>query len=674
MKINYLQISNIKTFGYYENIADAPKLSFDSSLNLLVGENGSGKSTALEIINFIFKRVIFLKVSFNSDLYNNSTRYSKSDIRQAINCDDNPTNLQNFSLPRNREHKDKDQKILIEIALDEIDNQNIDLLDKNRDKIKVLAEKFCRIDLSKWEKRESISIFSIEINITGANQEFSIKVNGQEWSSVADIFYLRFYNVFDELIRIQNLQSDEISINRLHNTYSMLGGYRNYSGFSKGISLAQNADELKRQIKDQDYNKSISLNETNEPSIFNFVRITLGQKHKYYTINEKWTSSEAVNLVREDELLKKINKKLLLVGLRLDINLVSEDTWSYSFAFYDISTKEVIEDINFLSAGQKAIIHLIFESYGRGDLMGGLVIIDEPEIHLHYQLQKEYLEIIYDLNKNQKCQYIIVTHSEALISSDTISSVRRLGLDSNRNTKIYFPEFTNESKLLIKILDNTRSAHALFARKIILVEGDSDRYFFQAVLNYLYPNQVKEIVVLDMGGKDSFLKWKKFFLGYGLQVFFIGDFDNVYDEPFCLVKDHLKIENKIILENIEKTDIDQILSQASTVEEFKKNLILDDVASLKSAINFYKNLVKVRKRDKRQNILETYSDISIEIEELYKKNVFILKMGDTEDYICSESKKLEIIIKFCDNQLCEFLDQDDEFSLEIKNIFKKIIG
>jgi hypothetical protein len=148
----------------------------------------------------------------------------------------------------------------------------------------------------------------------------------------------------------------------------------------------------------------------------------------------------------------------------------------------------------------------------------------------------------------------------------------------------------------------------------------------------------------------------------------------VYDEPFCLVKDHLKIENKIILENIEKTDIDQILSQASTVEEFKKNLILDDVASLKSAINFYKNLVKVRKRDKRQNILETYSDISIEIEELYKKNVFILKMGDTEDYICSESKKLEIIIKFCDNQLCEFLDQDDEFSLEIKNIFKKIIG
>ena len=73
MKINKLQLSNILSFPYVENIEDAVKISFDPALNIIISGNGSGKSTVLEVINFIFKRVMFKPYEFNQDLFNNTS-------------------------------------------------------------------------------------------------------------------------------------------------------------------------------------------------------------------------------------------------------------------------------------------------------------------------------------------------------------------------------------------------------------------------------------------------------------------------------------------------------------------------------------------------------------------------------------------------------------------------
>jgi predicted ATP-dependent endonuclease of OLD family len=91
---------------------------------------------------------------------------------------------------------------------------------------------------------------------------------------------------------------------------------------------------------------------------------------------------------------------------------------------------------------------LVFEAYGRGDLKGGLVIIDEPEIHLHYQFQSEYLRVIEKLNQEQGCQYILVTHSESLINSETINNVVRLSLDDSGYTLINQPQITTAQKMV----------------------------------------------------------------------------------------------------------------------------------------------------------------------------------------------------------------------------------
>jgi len=69
MKINSLQISNVLSFKYFESVDDAPKIIFENGLNIVIGENGSGKSTCLEVINFIFKRVMYKQYIVNQDVY-----------------------------------------------------------------------------------------------------------------------------------------------------------------------------------------------------------------------------------------------------------------------------------------------------------------------------------------------------------------------------------------------------------------------------------------------------------------------------------------------------------------------------------------------------------------------------------------------------------------------------
>ena len=59
MKLKSLRISNVLSFKYEPDISHSEVLNFEDELNIIIGENGSGKSTALEVINFIFKRVLY---------------------------------------------------------------------------------------------------------------------------------------------------------------------------------------------------------------------------------------------------------------------------------------------------------------------------------------------------------------------------------------------------------------------------------------------------------------------------------------------------------------------------------------------------------------------------------------------------------------------------------------
>lgn len=614
MIIQYLQISNILSFKYYERIEDAEKITFEEGLNIIIGENGAGKSTALEIINFIFKRILFKQYFVNQDLYSNRDNVNSDQRRQILNFT-NSNEYTGFRLEKNWDTEDKPRTIRITVKLDEIDKKNIEILLTNREDL------FSKVGTySNYGKTTHTSyqeIYTIDI-VSNENQTFSTTL--KDCSEDFGYEYLSNYNFYKETLTLYHLENPGQPISTLYESFTLISGYRNYHSFNRSISLREHHPVQQIQtIKSNDFNRSLNTVDSGEPSIFGLVRLRVAEKH-FELISEKLTELECEDEANKLPFILVINEKLKIINLKCKIKLIDKRTWQYSFEFYDITRGKVITNINSLSAGQKAIIHLIFEAYGRGDLKGGVVIIDEPEIHLHYQFQNEYLQVIKSLNVEQKCQYILVTHSEALINSSTINNVKRFSLNNAGHTEIKAPRLTTDQKTLIKILDNTRSTYAFFAKKVILVEGDTDRYFFKSIIQELYPELDQSIAVLYMGGKGGYEKWKNLFKAFGLTVYFVSDFD-------CLIQRGYPQEKGTPL----KTEID--------IQAFHQK----------------------------------YPEWEQKINDDYSNKVFILRKGTIEHYM-GVSKGLTETIAFCNTRLTTFLSCDSIDSREIKNIFEQIVN
>jgi predicted ATPase len=373
-----------------------------------------------------------------------------------------------------------------------------------------------------------------------------------------------------------------------------------------------------QQIRNQDFTKSLNTSDQSEPSIFGLVRLRVAEAH-FGLISLKLSEAECEEAANKLPFVLEINKRLKVVSLECKIKLTDLRTWQYSFQFVDLRRDKVLTDINSLSAGQKAIIHLVFEAYGRGNLKGGLVIIDEPEIHLHYQFQNEYLQVVRELNREQSCQYILVTHSEALINSSTINQVRRFSLNNDGHTEIKAPILSTDQKMLIKILDNTRATYAFFSKKVLLVEGDTDRYLFKSIIQDKYAEHDQKIAVLDIGGKGNYAEWSNLFEAFGLTVYRLADFD-------------------FTIEKFYPAERGVGLKDPTTVAAFKAR----------------------------------HPDWEAKINAEYFNRTFILKNGDLEQYL-GISKGLNETIAFCNSKLATFLaDDTNSGSVEIRDVMNQI--
>ena len=615
VKIKSLRISNILSFKYYENILDATKIEFDKDLNIIIGQNGSGKSTALEVINFIFRKVIFTQFNINQDSYGKKETLTAGD-RKNILTPTNRNQYNGFRLDPNWNSENASQQVQLEVELDEIDSQNIKSIVNNFTKLKTIISLYSNhtIPISLDFNR----LFTIIITLDRIAKTFTAGITPSDADS--GYLYLVNFHYYKYLIEFYNLENTSDILPQLNESFTIIGGYRNYNSFNPSISLQEStASKQIETIKIQEFQKSLNATESSEPPIFNIVRLRVAERH-YSVFGTEMSADKCLSYANNLEFLTKINEKLQLINLKVQIELTSKQKWGYSFGIYDSKRNKQIFDINVLSAGQKAIVHLVFEAYGRGDIRGGLVIIDEPELHLHYQFQNEYIKVIEALNKDQKCQYILVTHSDSLINSKTIHNVKRFALDIDNYTVVKYPTITSDEVTLVKILDNTKSSYAFFAKKVILVEGESDRYFYKSLLDFLHPNSFsQEIAILDITGKGSLEKWKTFFTSFGLFVSFIGDLDAAFGILYGITSPYRIIEEP-----------------------------------------------------DRRRFCGEHPDLYSKIDGKYAENIYILKKGHLELYLPIHNKGIAEIIKFCHESLEGYIAANSDHYSELKLILDSI--
>lgn len=145
--------------------------------------------------------------------------------------------------------------------------------------------------------------------------------------------------------------------------------------------------------------------------------------------------------------------------------------------------------------GVHELIVLAIDVYSKDN---AIFCIEEPEIHLHARLQKEFLRFLLDETNNR---YVLSTHSHALMGPSTEINIVHVWQESGAS-KGRIVETDSNSLDVLKDL-GVNASDLLQANCVIWVEGPSDRIYLKRWLELMAPDLREGIdyVIMFYGGR-----------------------------------------------------------------------------------------------------------------------------------------------------------------------------
>lgn len=127
-----------------------------------------------------------------------------------------------------------------------------------------------------------------------------------------------------------------------------------------------------------------------------------------------------------------------------------------------------------------------------------IFLIEEPENHLHRSMQMAISRVLFG---TESYKYLFVTTHSPLILSDMDNvNLIRVFNEGKLDTKGIFYSIPDEYKQKKKML-NRGLSEAIFAKKVLLVEGSSEYVLFTKVLSTMYPDyEVNGCFILAVNG------------------------------------------------------------------------------------------------------------------------------------------------------------------------------
>ncbi len=355
--------------------------------------------------------------------------------------------------------------------------------------------------------------------------------------------------------------------------------------------------------------------------------------------------------------IRKINQKLREF-LDLEVSFSAPIRRDPNIRFnFKRNAEEVL--IHRLSSGEKALLHLIFSVHW-SESRNIMLLIDEPELHLHPQFHRSFVAILRAAIQELEWQVIVATHSPGFLCEDFPGSLlcfRRL----DGHSSVHIPQLNSDDKELIRLIDYDNSARILFARKVVLVEGPTDAFFFSHFLRSFAAREgvtltkVDDVSFFATLGKGERSKWELFLNKLDILVFSISDLDAVLEIDSSLAK---PISNRKTQQNINNS----IKGKGSRdgLELYNSALILAKEvrtgnASLASATRVEQlcERIALRKTD-AQAIIDLASQdsnyqrsLKSALDAALSRNHMILNQGELEDYIGYTAKGFDVITEFC---------------------------
>ncbi|MBX9597064.1 MAG: AAA family ATPase [Burkholderiales bacterium] len=168
-----------------------------------------------------------------------------------------------------------------------------------------------------------------------------------------------------------------------------------------------------------------------------------------------------------------------------------------------------------------------------------IVCFEEPEIYLHPNAANQMRNKIYEL-ASTNTQIICTTHSPYMISLDReVKQVLNNFIDDGNggtksisfNTHAEYLKLQDNDKEYIKMLArfDDSLARVFFARKTLIVEGDTEEIVLRETINRMSPDKQKiilsEIQIIKARGKATIIPLVKYLKALSIDLFVIHDSD-----------------------------------------------------------------------------------------------------------------------------------------------------
>ena len=307
-------------------------------------------------------------------------------------------------------------------------------------------------------------------------------------------------------------------------------------------------------------------------------------------------------------------------NMRLDVSIPEEKSNIIKyFSLKGVENNHSIDLYN-KSLGENNVLYfalkMLQNTYAKGHTrkLFNILIIEEPESHLHKHLQQTFFT---GIRKTTNTQILLSTHSVHISESCNISSMIVIGKKDNKSCEIYNPSNgldELEVKYLERYLDSVRLP-ILFSKSIILVEGDAELIFISNILKLKYN--------LDLNS-------------YGISLI---PMDNCFFEKISKIFDESRLRKKCsILTDLDK-DFDGKEKRAEQLSKNRLDALFEmhknnkyvkiytndytfEIELYSNNLNMFLQYIKDRNVYKDEKIYEKF-ETSVDMKERYKRILLV---------------------------------------------------
>lgn len=646
MKIRKIHIKNI--LSYDDEIID-----FNDDLNIFVGSNGSGKSNLINIVIYIIKRYCFKNYEICNIYGEERIGYKRYSLRQK-----NPlyNSSENFFLQKHKNKKEYDSEICLTIKFEQQDILNLleikkqkdiicDFLDKDISDINMMDNKW---QINKNDVKEIFELDEKDLKV-GDDIFFKIHETNDGWQIIEDnekyLIYMRFFSLICELISMININTN------IKNPFVFFEAYRNNSSETTRVGISEYN------------NQSPILNLQSWPNLSSLTS-SIGINSTYIMLATKKFGKIMRNAIERENGLSDfknsedyIRLKEYFKKFQYDIYLECISPENNIYQFY-IKRNDLKIEIDMISSGEREIINFIFGLFLE-QLRDSIVIIDEPELHLHPNWQKKLIQILKSETEKANVQIMFVTHSSSFISYNILNNIFRVYKKNGFSKCLKFLDLLNDEnqdklRKNLSVINATNNEKIFFSNYVVLVEGITDEILFKKIYEYEIGAIEDDLEFISISGKHNLDNFTSILNKLNIKYSFIGDYDNLYDE------DNLKYLFEVN-KKLQKYDLRRpknqsyacldLLSAISNIIECNNTTTFEQLKQ-----NFL--LYNEKFLEKRKNLSdEDNLTIDNAIKEKYLKKIYILKKGEIENYLNVGSRNKTLGF----NKVISLINDDEEF-------------